>query len=286
MTTESIQIRYIRDRFAQGGTEASVQTDLAALGWHPESIRLLLQRARAQGAAGLHPSPSPGPDLGRLPTRLSLDGMEVEVQMRMHRPSLALFGSFLTPEECDELIALSRPRMERSRVIVGEGDVEENGVLAYSRTSEQANIKRGTSALVDRIQRRVSLLTRWPEECMESLQVVHYGVGADFAPHHDYFCPNAHADLIAREGQRVGTLLMYLNTPQSGGATSFPDVELEIYPQRGAALFFGYPRPEPETHTLHAGVPLGEGEKWIATFFLRDRAQQPQGSAHSPGSRE
>lgn len=51
----------------------------------------------------------------------------------------------------------------------------------------------------------------------------------------------------------------------------FSDVELEILPQAGNALLFSYPEASRDSLTLHAGVPLGSGEKWIATIFLRDR---------------
>jgi prolyl 4-hydroxylase len=263
---------YIGERVAQGRAMESIRDDLAAMGWHPGSIERALQRFARGDAAPAASCPAPAPDLDRLPTRLDIDGHVVDVQLRLHRPRLCVLGNVLAPEECAALIELSRPRMERSMVIVGDGDVDEEGVLAYSRTSEQAAFRRGASPLVDRIQRRVAQLVRWPEDHMESLQVVRYGVGADFAPHHDYFCPRAHADMIAREGQRVGTLLMYLNTPDSGGVTSFPDVELEVYPQQGTGLFFAYPDAHPDSLTLHAGAPLGGGEKWIATFFLHDRA--------------
>ncbi|MGH8083763.1 MAG: 2OG-Fe(II) oxygenase [Lysobacter sp.] len=270
---EASEQRFIRSRVTQGCTLDAVRSDLASMGWHPESIRRAVDRFAAGGPAESGPPrPRPEPDLDRLPTQLCLDGHEVQVQLRIHHPRVCLLSNFLSASECAELIEQSRPRMERSRVIVGDGEVDEDGVLAYSRTSDQATIQRGASELVDRIQRRVALLTRWPEDCMESAQIVRYRTGADFAPHHDFFCPDAHKDLIAREGQRVGTVLMYLNTPASGGATAFPDVELEVYPQQGNALFFGYPHAHADSLTMHAGVPLGSAEKWIATFFLRDRA--------------
>lgn len=40
---------------------------------------------------------------------------------------------------------------------------------------------------------------------------------------------------------------------------------------KGNAVFFSYDRAHPMTRTLHAGAPVVEGEKWIATKWLRER---------------
>jgi prolyl 4-hydroxylase len=63
---------------------------------------------------------------------------------------------------------------------------------------------------------------------------------------------------------------MYLNTPKRGGATTFPDVGLEVAPVKGNAVFFSYNAPHASTKTLHGGAPVLEGEKWVATKWLRE----------------
>jgi prolyl 4-hydroxylase len=62
-----------------------------------------------------------------------------------------------------------------------------------------------------------------------------------------------------------------ISTSPRGGATTFPDVGLQVVPRRGNAVFFSYNRPDPATKTLHGGAPVLEGEKWIATKWLRER---------------
>ncbi len=64
---------------------------------------------------------------------------------------------------------------------------------------------------------------------------------------------------------------MYLQEPEQGGATTFPDVGLEVAPVRGTGVFFSYDRPDPVTRTLHGGAPVLAGEKWVATKWLRER---------------
>jgi prolyl 4-hydroxylase len=106
----------------------------------------------------------------------------------------------------------------------------------------------------------------------EPLQILHYGVGAEYQPHYDYFSPEdpGTAALLQHGGQRVATLITYLNTPDAGGATVFPDIGLEVAPLRGHAVFFSYDRPQPASRTLHGGTPVTAGEKWIATRWMRE----------------
>jgi prolyl 4-hydroxylase len=113
----------------------------------------------------------------------------------------------------------------------------------------------------------------WPEENGEGLQILHYGPGAEYKPHYDYFDPAEPGTptILRRGGQRVGTIVMYLAEPEKGGGTVFPDVHLEVGPRRGNAVFFSYERAHPSTRTLHGGSPVLAGEKWIATKWLRER---------------
>jgi prolyl 4-hydroxylase len=76
--------------------------------------------------------------------------------------------------------------------------------------------------------------------------------------------------VLKRGGQRRATLLMYLNTPERGGATIFPDLRLQVAPTKGCAVFFSYDRPHESTGTLHGGAPVLQGEKWVATKWLRE----------------
>ncbi len=94
----------------------------------------------------------------------------------------------------------------------------------------------------------------------EGLQILRYRPGAEYKPHNDYFDP-AHsgtARILERGGQRVATLVMYLNTPDGGGATTFPDVGLEVAPVRGNAVFFSYDRPH-RPHQDAARRRAGDG---------------------------
>ena len=133
--------------------------------------------------------------------------------------------------------------------------------------------ERGENAIVARLEQRIATLLHWPLEFGEGLQILRYAPGAQYRPHYDYFDPGEPGTptILRRGGQRVATLVMYLQEPEQGGGTTFPDVGLEVAPKRGTGVFFSYDRPDPATRTLHGGAPVLAGEKWVATKWLRER---------------
>jgi len=194
---------------------------------------------------------------------------DVAVLANLLLPRVVVFGGLLSDAECDQLVELSRPKLQRSTIL--DPDTGDDAVHV-DRTSAGTHFPRGGSALVRRIETRIAALLDWPVENGEAMQILRYGPGAQYRPHHDYFDPTwpGSTKQIARGGQRVASLVMYLNTPARGGATTFPEAHFEVAAVKGNAVFFSYDRPHPMTRTLHAGAPVVEGEKWIATKWLRE----------------
>lgn len=222
------------------------------------------------GPAALAPAALPWPDLQGAPGRIDAGDRTVDVLLTLRRPPLVVFGDLLSAEECEALVAEARPRLSRSLTVETRTGGE---ALNADRTSQGMFFQRGETPLMARIEARIGRLLRWPVAYGEGLQVLRYGPGNEYRPHYDYFDPAEPGtpNITGRGGQRVGTLVMYLNEPRRGGATTFPDAGLEVMPRRGHAVFFAYDRPHPSTQTLHGGAPVLEGEKWVATKWLRER---------------
>ncbi len=214
--------------------------------------------------------PVPEPRLHESPAQVDCGDRTVNVLLSMAQPRLVVFGNLLSPDECDALIAAAATRMARSLTVSTQTGGEE---INDHRTSDGMFFQRGESPLVQRIEERIACLLNWPIENGEGLQVLHYRPGAEYKPHYDYFDPAEPGTptIVQHGGQRVGTLVMYLNTPEKGGGTVFPQAQIEVAPQRGNAVFFSYARPAPSTGTLHGGAPVIAGDKWIATKWLRER---------------
>jgi prolyl 4-hydroxylase len=181
-----------------------------------------------------------------------------------------VFGNVVSDEECDALIAAAKPRMSRSLTVETKTGGEE---LNADRTSNGMFFKRDEFEVVATLERRLAKLANWPIENGEGLQILHYRPGTEYKPHYDYFDPKEPGTptILKRGGQRVATIIVYLNEPEKGGGTTFPDVGVEVAPKRGNAVFFSYDRAHPVSKSLHGGAPVIAGEKWIATKWLRER---------------
>jgi len=227
------------------------------------------RKSREQALPPGVPVPSPDYDETKGPV-IDVDGHRVQVLMSMTDPRVMILGGLLTDEECDQMRALAAPRLARSETVDNTtGGSEVNA----ARTSDGMFFERGETGLVDKIERRIARLVNWPVENGEGVQVLRYRPGAEYKPHHDYFDPvhPGTARILERGGQRVGTVVIYLNTPEGGGGTTFPDVGLVVAPVKGNAAFFAYDKAHASTKTLHGGAPVTAGEKWVATKWMRER---------------
>ncbi|MDB5856510.1 MAG: 2OG-Fe(II) oxygenase superfamily protein, partial [Ramlibacter sp.] len=133
--------------------------------------------------------------------------------------------------------------------------------------------------LVQRIVRRLARLMGLPVANGEGLQVLRYASGGRSAPHFDFLLPAnaANRASLERSGQRVSTLVMYLNDPEQGGETVFPEAGIAVAPRKGSALYFEYCNSAGQLDplSLHAALPVLAGEKWVATRWMRQRAFRP-----------
>jgi prolyl 4-hydroxylase len=270
--------KWVAEQADAGYEPVKILASMTSQGWTERTaLAALLESAAviANRPAPVQPRTVPEPSLEESPSTIVAADRTVKVLMHMRNPRLVVFGDFLSDVECDELIELARPSMERSTTVdreTGEGlvtDIRTSRGMFFNRTGEA-----GQPELVRRIDARAAALLNWPVDRAEALQVLHYGPGDQYRPHYDYFYTDSAASQarLKRGGQRVGTLLIYLNTPGAGGGTIFPDVEFEVRAVRGQAVFFSYERPDPDSRSLHGGMPVIQGEKWVATRWLRQYA--------------
>jgi prolyl 4-hydroxylase len=265
---------WLVSQLAAGHSVPALRASMRAAGWQDAATDLALAQLEAGfphvEVARPRRTEMPGPDLEGAPLYIDAGDRRVQVLHTMRHPRVVVFGNLLSPEECEGLIAAARVRLARSLTVETRTGGE---VLNVDRTSEGMFFERGENDIVARLEQRIAALLRWPVEFGEGLQILRYAPGAQYRPHYDYFDPGEPGTptILKRGGQRVATLVMYLQEPGQGGATTFPDVGLEVAPVRGTGVFFSYEEPDPATRTLHGGAPVLAGEKWVATKWLRER---------------
>ncbi|MGO4330725.1 2OG-Fe(II) oxygenase [Cupriavidus sp. 2TAF22] len=284
--------RWLQRHIAQGfGAEALVQS-MCQSGYDPAFARttvgvaLAATRGVARGesaggetdtgqSAGKPQPPAEARDrAANFPARNAAHhaGRDIPILFALSAPRVVLFQQLLTDADCDALVALARGRLARSPVINPDtGD--EN--LIDARTSMGAMFQVGEHPLIERIEDCIATVTGIAAERGEGLQILNYKPGGEYQPHYDFFNPQrpGEARQLRVGGQRIATLVIYLNSPPAGGATGFPKLGLEVAPVKGNAVYFSYRKSDGtlDERTLHAGLPVEEGEKWIATKWLRER---------------
>jgi prolyl 4-hydroxylase len=209
------------------------------------------------------------PPAGQPPVRLSL----------VHEsPPVLVLDDFLTPAECRAVQAVPVD-VESTAVQVDSATF--SSTLAHStRTSTSWFCHYAQVPTV--LAKAQHLLGGYDDDrlvaCMEEPQIVRYRTGQEFSWHYD----EVPAAQLANGGQRVATLLFYLNTVQRGGGTVFRDLSssssssspepLTVQPQQGRLCLF-FPAPAdgtPDERTLHKGQ-VAEEEKQIIQIWLHQR---------------
>ncbi len=267
--------RWLQTSIGAGHDSEVLQQALRAAGYDSgfarQAVEAALARSRPVGAAVVQSQPMAEPFASSTNTIATSD-RTVEILMTLGSPRIVLFGDLLSAHECEQMIDASRRRLQRSTVVNAETGAYD---VHADRTSNGTHFERGENPLVARIEARISELVGCPAENGEPLQVLHYVPGAEYKPHHDYFdaAQPGNDNVLAMGGQRIATLVMYLNDVEAGGSTVFPSLGLDVSPRQGSAVYFAYTSESGETdpRTLHGGSPVLAGEKWIATKWLRQR---------------
>jgi prolyl 4-hydroxylase len=195
-------------------------------------------------------------------------------QTLSEEPRIAFVEQIAPPELCDWLIARARPRLKAAKITdraTGESSV------SSTRTCKSCHFRRPESDLMFVILRyRIAKVTEMQVDAMEIPYVLDYSVGQEFQPHFDIVIdPEApdYEEKLAKGGQRVLTFLVYLNDDYEGGETEFPVLGARWKGRRGEALFWWNVAPDGalDKRTLHAGLPVTRGEKWMLTQWIQGR---------------
>jgi prolyl 4-hydroxylase len=175
---------------------------------------------------------------------------------------------FLSQEECEALIELSKDRLEPSKVYHGDTDNLDN----THRKSVQCWLDNKVHHLVQSISHRSASITETPSHFQEELQVVKYTTGGFFNPHYDpcHGAPEFCERLNGNNGPRYITVLIYLNDNFTGGETVFPRIGKTVVPEQGKAIVFYSTTPDGSviSESFHGGNPVISGEKWIANKWI------------------
>jgi prolyl 4-hydroxylase len=180
---------------------------------------------------------------------------------------LFIIRSFLDLEACAAMIERIDARRRPS-------EISDDAGIANFRTSETCDLD-SSDPVVGDVERRISALLGLPLENGEPLQGQRYAPGQEFRPHTDTFNPGGFDFLLhtRRGGQRSWTAMIYLNEPEEGGATRFKTIGKTVQPESGKLLAWNNLLPDgtPNPATLHQGMKVRRGTKYVLTKWFRER---------------
>jgi prolyl 4-hydroxylase len=181
---------------------------------------------------------------------------------------LFVVRGFLDAATCAALIERIDARRRPSEITDDVG-------IANFRTSETCDLD-WRDPVVGEVDRKIAGLLGLPLSASEPMQGQRYAPGQEFKPHTDTFEPGGYDFYVhtAKSGQRTWTAMVYLNEPEEGGATRFKTIGKSIQPESGKLLAWNnlLPAGRPNPATLHHGMKVRRGTKYIITKWFRERA--------------
>jgi hypothetical protein len=219
-------------------------------------------------------------DWDALPDRVDLAW--VTEPCRRHReheqPPIETLAEFLPLFVCDYVIGMAAPRLSRGKVVDKQGGES----ISEERSNAVMNFGLSDSDfLLELVNLRAAQAVDMPPENAEGLGVLNYRPGESYSPHADYIEETpANAAQLAARGQRVKTLLVYLNDAFDGGETAFPLLSLRFKPPAGSALTFANvdSHGRGDAMSTHTGMTPTRGEKWVISKWFRTRPLRPGSS--------
>lgn len=184
-------------------------------------------------------------------------------------PKLTLFlkRGFLDSDLCAAVIERIDANRRPSTVSDYNGD-------ASFRTSETCDLDRN-DPVVAQVEARIIAFSGLDPAYGEPIQGQRYAVGQEFKAHTDYFDTQGEdfQKYCSIAGNRTWTVMVYLNEPGAGGATRFKTIDKLVKPETGKLLAWNNLRPDgsPNPATLHHGMKVREGTKYIITKWFRER---------------
>ncbi|KAL3499511.1 hypothetical protein ACH5RR_038604 [Cinchona calisaya] len=233
-------------------------------------------------------------DLSSIPHN-SVDGGDKEdegigrqwVEVISEEPRAIIYHNFLSKEECESLINISKPHMQPSTITEhysrGHSRIKKDTIF---QTGSITILARGHDKTVSEIEKRIADFTSIPVENGEGFVVLHHEVGQKFLPHYDFFIDGYNR---SNGGQIIATVIMYLSDVEEGGETVFPEAKgnisvvpcwnemfrgqrgLSVKPKRGDALLLWSLKPDAtlDFSTVHGSCPVIRGNKWSSTKSIR-----------------
>lgn len=187
-------------------------------------------------------------------------------------PDVWIAKRFFTDEECDYVVAQGASALTPAAVIDPVSGERRRDPVRTNLAAAEATV--WMSPVKAALALRLARLAGMPLSHAEPASLLCYRPGEEYRPHFDWLGPGPAFDA---GGQRMKTVLVYLNDEYAGGRTRFLTPGLDIPAAKGDAALFVNVTPEgaPDMTTRHAGMPVTGGVKFVWSQWYRAREARP-----------
>lgn len=187
-------------------------------------------------------------------------------------PSIYTYNNFLSDDECDHFINISKNSLQRALVSNDKGSI-----ISKNRTGYNTWLKHNYDDITFNVAKRIAKIVNIPLENAELFQIIYYGISDEYKPHYDSWNHNYSKETlhcVKYGGARMKTALCYLNNVSKGGATRFNKLNINILPEKGKLLIFQNTISDNNHNihrlSLHAGLPVIKGKKYAFNLWFRE----------------
>tara|TARA_A200000113_G_scaffold150216_1_gene135308 strand:- start:2597 stop:3211 length:615 start_codon:yes stop_codon:yes gene_type:complete len=196
-------------------------------------------------------------------------------------PYIYTIDNFLSEKECKFIIKVSRDNMRLAGVSTFNDENKFKTGEYKGRTNSSYWIPHDAYSETLKITKRIAEKIGCNYRHFESFQVIHYNENEEYKYHYDAYDMNEtekYKKYCNERGNRLRTVLVYLNDVEEGGGTGFDSLneyegEIIVEPKMGKMVVFTNVNDDGSLNrkSRHAGLPVIKGEKWAFNLWLRER---------------
>ena len=196
-------------------------------------------------------------------------------------PYIYTIDNFLTEKECKFIIKVSKDNLKLAGVSKMDNEINLEPGKYKGRTNSSYWMDHDAYPETLKIAKKIAGKIGCNYKHFENFQVIHYNENEEYKYHYDAYDMNEtekYKKFTRERGNRLRTVLVYLNDVEEGGGTGFDRLdeyngEIIVEPKMGKMVVFTNINDDGSLNrkSRHAGLPVIKGEKWAFNLWLRER---------------